>query len=155
MDDFSNSLTELPLRVQTGFSRTFGVLTVVWTLGDVVRKLRGDRRWTQAGLGERAGVHSTVIVRLERESAKSERGTIERVARALEVSVADLYAYAEEISLAAELSESERRSVMAYQRRLIAKRQPHAGTPPVPALQRDPPAIARESVEPIQKRRRR
>lgn len=146
-------LTERTLREQTRFDTTSGVLNVVWTLGDVVRKLRADRGWTQQELGDRADLHQTAINRLERNSEKSERATIERAAHALGVSVTDLYAYADELSLAASLSDMERRAVMRYQRQLLAKRQ--TSSPPVPAPPRDLPVIVRESAEPTRKRQRR
>lgn len=153
--DSYNMLTELPLRGQTRIATTSRVLKVVWTLGDVVRKLRADLGWTQAELGARADLHQTAINRLERNSDKSERSTIERAARALNVSVADLYAYAEELSLSAALSEGERRAVMQYQRRLLEKRQQVSDAPPVPSPRRDLPAAKHEAREPVQKRQRR
>ena len=148
-------LNRLPLRNRSRFATTAGVLRVVWTLGDVVRKLRDQRGWTQADLGEQADVHQTVIGRLEKNSDKSERSTIERVARALEVSVADLYAYAEELSLAAELTDAERRNVQGYQRRLIEKRQQVSNPAPGPSPQPDLQAAERESRARVQKRQRR
>lgn len=147
-------LPELPLRALRGFARTFGVLRVVWTLGDVIRKLRDERGWTQSDLAERAGLDKSAIVRLEKQSDRSERNTIERAARALNVSAADLYALAEEISLSAELSDAERRAVMLFQRRLIEKRQPRADVPPVPSQPLDQPDRVREFDAPAQKRRR-
>lgn len=147
-------LKEWPLRDQKRFATSFGVLKVSWTLGDVVRKLRADRGWTQQELGGRADLHQTAVNRLERNSDKSERSTIERAARALDVSVADLYAYAEELSLAAELTEVERRNVQAYQRRLIAKRQPVSNPEPAPSRATDPPAQVSVSRAPTRTRRR-
>lgn len=155
LGDSYNMLTDQPLRKQTRFATTSGVLKVVWTLGDVVRKLRADLGWTQQQLGERADLHQTAVNRLERNSDKSERATIERVARALRVTVADLLAYADELSLAAELTEPERRSVQAFQRRLIEKRQQASTALQAPSPPRDLPAPSRESHEPVQKRRRR
>jgi len=153
--DNYNMLTKLPLRGRNRLATTSRVLKVVWTLGDVVRKLRADRGWTQAELGKHADLHQTAVNRLERNSDKSERSTIERAAHALNVSVSDLYAYAEELSLAAELSDAERRAVMTYQRRLVEKRQQALGAPPAPSPQRDLRETARESPEPVQKRQRR
>ena len=153
--DSYNMLKEWPLRDQNSFARTSGVLKVLWTLGDVVRKLRADKGWTQQELGTRADLHQTAVNRLERNSDKSERSTIERAARALNVSVAELFAYADELSLTAELSDAERRAVMAYQRRLIEKRQPNADTVPNPSPPRDQPVRASESPALDRKRRRR
>lgn len=152
-DEVSKVLKEWPLRAQNRFATTSRVLNVIWTLGDVVRKLRSDRGWNQGQLADAAGLHPTAVLNLEKRSDRSERSTIERVARALEVSVADLYAYAEEASLSAELSEAERRSVMLFQRRLIAKRQRPPGAQPIPSRRSDPPDQAREYDAPVQKRR--
>lgn len=148
-------LKEWPLREQNRFATTLGVLRVAWTLGDVVRKLRSDRGWTQTELGKHADLHQTAVNRLERNSDKSERATIERVARALNVSAVDLYAYAEELSLASELTDLERRNVQGHMRRLIEKRQLASSPQPAPTPQRDPLATKRESSEPVQRRRRR
>lgn len=137
-----------------GLQRPHVMISPPWTLGDVIRKLRQAKGWTQEELATRAEINEISVVRLERESERSERTTIERVARALDVSVADLYAFMEEITLLAELSAGERRHLGDYMRRLVEKRRA-ANRPqdvPQPA---DLPRTERESVEPIQKRRRR
>lgn len=52
-----------------------------------VRELRQRRRWSQAELGRRAGVASTTVNRIERgETASVTFGTLEKLARALDVS---------------------------------------------------------------------
>jgi transcriptional regulator with XRE-family HTH domain len=140
------------LRDFDSFATTFPVLKIVWTLGDVVRKLREQRDWTQGELGERADIHQTVIGRLENNSDKSERATVERVARALNVSVSDLHLFVEEATLSAELSDGERRAVMDYQRRLIAKRP--QGSAPAVESRSDLPVPTRESPAQDRKRRR-
>jgi len=147
-------MSALPPEIR--FATNAGVLDAPkWTLGDVVRKLRLAKEWTQEQLATKAGVNTISVVRLERESEKSERQTIERVARALDVAVADLYAYVDELSLSAGLSEGERRTVMLFQRRLIEKRQQASGDAPLPALPRDRQAPVHEVHEPAQKRQRR
>lgn len=145
-------LQELPLRAGSCFDTTAGVLKIVWTLGDVLRKLREDKGWTQEQLGVRAGgLHKTAIVRLEKGGTRSEQGTVERVARALVVTVSDLHLFVEAASLSAELSPGERLAVMNFQRRLLEKRT--QGPVPVAGARSDPPAPVRESRAPIRKRR--
>lgn len=152
---FGNLLMELPLRDQNAFGRTFHVLKLQWTLGDVVRKLREGKGWTQTQLGEKAGLDKSAIVRLERESHKSERQTIERVARALGVFAADVYSYVQEISLASELTEVERMNVMAFERRLLLKRRRDEGIEPGSLQLPDLHATTPEVREQVRKRRQR
>jgi transcriptional regulator with XRE-family HTH domain len=77
----------------------------LWTIGDVVRKLRDGKGWTQADLAREASLDITAVNRLEKRSEKSEQRTIYRVANALGISVADLYAHAEPASLSSEQRE--------------------------------------------------
>lgn len=79
-----------------------------WTLGDVVRRLREDRGWTREQLAERAGVHRTALGRLERDSDKSDRKTIENVAIALEVKVSEMLDYVDRLALFYDLLSLER-----------------------------------------------
>lgn len=154
-EEFYNPLRELPLRDRSCFDRTAVVLTVVWTLGDVLRKLRQGKGWTQEQLGIAAGgLHKTVINRLEKSGAKrSEQATIERVAQALKVAVSELHLAVEDATLFAGMSEAERRAVREFQHRLIAKRPP--STAPIAESPLGLPAPARESRAPVQKRRQR
>lgn len=50
--------------------------------GDVIRKARKDRGWTQAELGEKSGVSRPTIARIEADSEVTTT-TIAKVARAL------------------------------------------------------------------------
>lgn len=68
-------------------------------MGDVVRKLRDRRGWTQADLARAAGVNPGTVGALEKSGSTTDQRTLYRVARALEVSVADLYSYTEPITL--------------------------------------------------------
>lgn len=61
-----------------------------WHLGDVVRKLREQRRWNQQRLAEAAGVNKATIVRVE-EGGNSKRETLAAVAAALGVSLGELF----------------------------------------------------------------
>lgn len=92
-------------------------MTVIrWTIGDVVRKLRADRGWTQRQFAEKAGMAVTAANRLEQSSDLSDQRTIRRAADALEVPVSLLYRYAEFTSLFAELNESQQGRVLELMR---------------------------------------
>lgn len=64
-----------------------------WHLGDVVRKLRDAKGWSQTQLGKKAGgMNKNTIVRLENDGPLAvDTKTIDRVARALGLSISDLY----------------------------------------------------------------
>src|SRR5688572_2159804 len=68
------------------------VTELVWHVGDVVRKLRQARSWTQKELAERAGVHFNTIVRLEDGDEGVQARTLKQVADALGVSRPHLWA---------------------------------------------------------------
>lgn len=143
------------LRVRTTFATTVGGMDApIWTLGDVVRKLRQQEGWTQQVLAAKAGVNAISVVRLERASEKSERSTITRVAKALRVDEAELYAVVKEVNLLSELTAPERQHVLDYVRRVIAKRQV-LNPEPSALLGVDPADQAHESRAPVQKRQRR
>lgn len=67
----------------------------LWTVGDVVRKLRERKGWKQKDLSDQAEIAVTAVVRLERSGENSDQRTIYRAAKALGVSVADLFSYVE------------------------------------------------------------
>ena len=61
-------------------------------LGAYVQQLRVQRAWSERGLASRAKVHYSWISRLERgQIASPDASYLWRVARALEVEVADMY----------------------------------------------------------------
>lgn len=64
----------------------------IGTVGMNVKQLRGARGWTQAELAKRANVARVSIARLETspKSRRPELRTIERLAKALGVPVAEL-----------------------------------------------------------------
>lgn len=126
-----------------------------WTLGDVIRKVRQSKGWTQESLAKRAGVNTISVVRLERESERADRKTIERVAIALDASVAELYAITEDIDLLSRMSATEHRHLVDFARRLVSKRQSAEDRQPGSSPARDLPAQADEAHEPIRKRQRR
>ena len=84
---------------------TSAVRDSLWTIGDVVRKLRGRKGWTQVHLAEAAGVNKATVTLFEANPERADRRTILRVVKALGITEADLYAYAEPVSLSAEQRE--------------------------------------------------
>ena len=58
--------------------------------GRNLKAARRARRWTQEDLGHAAGLHSTEVGRLERGDREPRLSTIVRLARALELTAADL-----------------------------------------------------------------
>lgn len=81
-------MTVEPLRAPFDAFRLSDVLN--WHIGDVVRKLREERRWNQTKLAQVAKVNKATVVRIE-EGGNSKRETLEAVARALGVSLGVLY----------------------------------------------------------------
>lgn len=63
----------------------------VFTIGDVIRKLRDLSGWSQEELGKRAGVNKETIVRVE-AGLSTTTDTLTRIAEALGSNVASLYA---------------------------------------------------------------
>jgi len=59
-------------------------------VGERIRALRTARKLTQEQLAYRAGVSVGTIARIERGATRPTLETLERLARALDVSVADL-----------------------------------------------------------------
>lgn len=63
---------------------------LIWTVGDVIRKLRDGREWKQEALAEKAHVSLATVVRVEKgEETKTK--TIAQIATAFELSVTELY----------------------------------------------------------------
>lgn len=88
------------------------MVLVRWTIGDVVRKLRSDRGWTQREFAAHAGMAVTAANRLEQNSDLSDQRTIQRAAKALGVSISLLYRYAEFTSQFGELNEGQQARVL-------------------------------------------
>lgn len=74
-------------------------------LGDVVRKLREQRRLTLRALASQAGVNYSAAGRLENDPDKSERRTIERIAAALGTTPIALLEAARVVTVSAEEEE--------------------------------------------------
>jgi transcriptional regulator with XRE-family HTH domain len=55
---------------------------MLFTLGDVIEKLRDERGWTGLRLAREAGVNKATIVKLENEPLTAKQETIEKVAAA-------------------------------------------------------------------------
>jgi transcriptional regulator with XRE-family HTH domain len=62
-----------------------------WTVGDVVRKIREHRRWSQTRLAKASNLNIGTVVAVEK-NANTKRDTLEKIARGLGLTVADLYA---------------------------------------------------------------
>jgi transcriptional regulator with XRE-family HTH domain len=65
---------------------------LAWGVGDVVRKLRTQQGWTQSELAEAADVHKNTVVRLEDSDEGVKGATLKKIARALGMTPARLYA---------------------------------------------------------------
>ena len=61
-----------------------------WHVGDVVRKMREGRDWTQDALADAAHVSKATVVRVE-AGRETKSLSIRKIAKALGVSVATLY----------------------------------------------------------------
>jgi transcriptional regulator with XRE-family HTH domain len=78
--------------VSAVFGKTAAMVALAWAHGDVIRKIRETRGWTLGQLASRTDppMHRTTVSDLEGGS-NAERATLERVARALGVTVGDFY----------------------------------------------------------------
>ena len=72
--------------------RLTAVAELAWHVGDVVRKLRQKKGWTQKELAKAAHVHHNTIVRLEDGDEGVQGRTLKQVADALGVSRQRLWA---------------------------------------------------------------
>ena len=59
-------------------------------LGIAIKRLRKQREMTQAALAERVGVHRIYIAQIEVATKTPSIATLEKIARALKVKVAEL-----------------------------------------------------------------
>lgn len=66
--------------------------TLLERFGDRIRELRHQRRLSQEDLAERAGLHRTYIGFVERAERNPTLKTMEKLARGLDVSLAELFA---------------------------------------------------------------
>lgn len=67
--------------------------SIQWHVGDVVRKLRLERGWTQTDLGDAAGgIRKMTIVNIEANSGDPRQSTLQALATALGVTLEELYA---------------------------------------------------------------
>ena len=123
-------------------------------LGDVIRKLRGDE--TQKSLGERAGVDATAIIYLERAERQTDLQTLERIAAALSVTLADLFECVDQLKWVDALARLDRRhrtQVLALAARLAGESNP--GSQQSTAAAADPPGEAAERSGTARKARKR
>jgi transcriptional regulator with XRE-family HTH domain len=64
--------------------------TLVRALGRAVRTLREARRWSQEQLAEHAGLNRTYVGEIERGSVIASVVTVDKLARALDVTISHL-----------------------------------------------------------------
>jgi transcriptional regulator with XRE-family HTH domain len=67
------------------------VVALTWHVGDVVRKLRQGKSWTQKQLAKAAKVHHNTVVRLEDGDEGVQSRTLKVIAEALGATLRDLY----------------------------------------------------------------
>lgn len=67
-------------------------MQIKWHLGHVVQNLRDAKGWSQQKLAQKAGVHKATVVSVERMDRNHGRETLDKIARALGVTLAGLYA---------------------------------------------------------------
>lgn len=70
------------------------MISLVWHIGDVIRKLREARGWTKGQLAKKAGLEPNTVGSVERygDTVGREPGTLEGLLRALEIDAARLHA---------------------------------------------------------------
>lgn len=88
-----------------------------FTLGDVVRKLRTSKQMTLRAVAKQAKVDYTSAWRLENDSDRSERRTIERIAAVLKTTEAELYEWRDWLTMLDDLEPTRRESVLLFARR--------------------------------------
>lgn len=59
-------------------------------LAERVKRYRKERQWSQEELADRAGLHRTFVSQIERATKKSTIATVDRIAKALEVTCGQL-----------------------------------------------------------------
>ena len=108
-------------------------MNIVWTVGDVVRKLRGEM--TQEAFGQIAGLNTATINRFEMRSSKAKQATTEQIAKVLGTTTHDIGAYVEALNLAnqiAQLGPSGRASVKRFLDERLRGVKPEPPTAPIP-----------------------
>jgi len=60
-------------------------------LGRKIKRFRKDKRISQEELAEKVGVHYTTVSRIERGISNSPVETINKIAKALKISLSDLF----------------------------------------------------------------
>lgn len=67
--------------------------SIQWHVGDVIRKLRLERGWTQTDLGDAAGgIRKMAIIAIEANTSDPRQSTVRALATALGVTLDELYA---------------------------------------------------------------
>jgi transcriptional regulator with XRE-family HTH domain len=70
-------------RISVDTALSVGQTIAVFHLGDVVRKLRKNKKWTLDDLVEKSGVSKSIISDLEQGKGNQTRKTLNRIAKAL------------------------------------------------------------------------
>lgn len=78
-------------------------MNIVWTIGDLVRKLRGEM--TQEALGELAELDKATINRFEMRSSKAKQATTAQIAKVLGTTPHDMGTYVEALNLANQIAQ--------------------------------------------------
>ena len=77
-------------------SKLSGVDDLLKRLGERIRQLRAERGWSQEQFADVCGVHRTYMGHLERGEKNVSFSSLTRVANALQINLADLFAGLEE-----------------------------------------------------------
>jgi transcriptional regulator with XRE-family HTH domain len=72
--------------------RTLGHMEpLTWHVGDVVKKLREKKGWSQTELAKEARVHKNTVARIEDGSEGAKSNTLKKIAVALDTTLAKIY----------------------------------------------------------------
>lgn len=88
--------------------------TLVWHIGDVVRKLREAQQLSRKELADLAGIRQNTLGDLERNVSNFERETLRKVAIALSVTVDGLYGEVPNIKLSPSIDPVDAETIARY-----------------------------------------
>lgn len=114
-------------------------LRLEWTLGDVVRKIRQQRGLTQEQLAKAAQVNRGTVVELEIGAVEPEIATLKRIAKALGVSMADIYGWLRDLNLLFSLDAADGQLVRDLMEARLGLAPPEAAAPPSEVPSGGPP----------------
>ncbi|MBY3619567.1 helix-turn-helix transcriptional regulator [Acinetobacter sp. CUI P1] len=95
-------------------------MNILETIGLRIREIRVEKQLTQEALGERIGASYSYVGRIERGQKNISLQTLEKIAKALEVSEADFFTYSlsEETKQSEKMREIREITVMLYKQDL-------------------------------------